>query len=44
MLRGGFLVISLHVRRGREERNPFRTAFMSVEVEGEHRERTTYRT
>jgi len=40
----GFLVMSLQVRRGREDRNPFRTAFMRVEVEGEQRERTTYST
>ena len=44
MLRGGFLLMSLQVRRGRDDRKPFLTAFMSVEVEGEQRERTTYST
>ena len=43
-LRGGFFVMSLQVRRGREDRKPFRTAFMRVDVEGEQRERTTYNT
>ena len=30
------------MRRGREDRKPFRIAFMRVDVEGEQRERTTY--
>ena len=36
--------MSLQVRRGREDRKPFRTAFIRVDVEGEQRERTTYKT
>ena len=36
--------MSLQVSRGREDRKPFRTAFMRVDVEGEQRERTTYDT
>ena len=36
--------MSLQVSRGREDRKPFRTAFMRVDVEGEQRERTTYNT
>ena len=36
--------MSLQVSRGREDRKPFRTAFIRVDVEGEQRERTTYKT